>query len=110
MLNANPNPIVSETNRTGYKHYPEDPPGEELGEAARVWQIYGDEAREIDKDMIDEYKESIDILLVFVRSPLLHTTRSVMFMIALHRPVCSLPLQHPLSFKHTNPPKRITHK
>ena len=94
----------------GYKHYPQDPPEEELGETARVWQIYGDEAREIDKDMIDEYKESIDILLVFVRAPLLHsTTRSLMF-IGLHRRVCSRPLRHPLSFKRTNPHKRTIHK
>ena len=57
----------------GYKHYLQDPPGEQLGETARVWHMYGDEAREIDKEMIDEYKESIDILLVFVRGPL-HTT------------------------------------
>jgi hypothetical protein len=71
-MNANPISHASEHYRAGYKHYAEDRPGEELAETARVWQIYGDEAREIDKEMIDEYKESIDILLVFVRGPLPH--------------------------------------
>src|ERR1700742_3996629 len=49
------------------KKYPLDNPGEELGDNARVWRIYFDEAREIDEEIVNEYKESIDILLVFVR-------------------------------------------
>jgi hypothetical protein len=83
MSAAAPIPFVSEHYRAGYKQYPEDPPGEELAETARVWQIYGDEARELDREMIDEYKESIDILLVFVRGPLAHTTLSLMSVVAL---------------------------
>ena len=46
--------------------------GQELGESARVWKIYYDEATEFDEDMIREYKESIDVLLVFVSAPSPH--------------------------------------
>ena len=46
--------------------YPMDEPGSELSQNARVWKIYYDEATEFDEGMIKEYKESIDVLLVFV--------------------------------------------
>jgi hypothetical protein len=94
-MSTNPIPIASEQNCTGYQQYSEGLPGEELGETARVWHMYGDEAREIDKETIDEYKESIDILLVFVRGPsyygtmyVSHSCSSMLF----HRRVYFLPL------------------
>lgn len=56
------------TNSKDYNaKYPPDEPLKELDETARVWRIYGDEALEVDDEMIQEYNESIDILLVFVR-------------------------------------------
>ena len=52
---------------TLYKNkYPLDAPGKEFDANARVWRIYYDEARELDNEVIKEYKESIDVLLVFV--------------------------------------------
>ena len=48
------------------RKYPLDEPGKEFDANARVWRIYYDEAREIDDEVIKEYKESIDVLLVFV--------------------------------------------
>ena len=46
--------------------YPLDKPNEEFGDNARVWKIYYDEAIEYDTTLIQEYKESLDVLLVFV--------------------------------------------
>ncbi|KAF9069320.1 hypothetical protein BDP27DRAFT_1265102 [Rhodocollybia butyracea] len=45
--------------------YPEDERYHELGEEARVWKVYGDEATAFDNDMIGELSDSLDILLVF---------------------------------------------
>ncbi|KAA1466001.1 hypothetical protein DENSPDRAFT_855845 [Dentipellis sp. KUC8613] len=45
--------------------YPADEMGEELGPNARVWRVYLDEAEAFDKDMIDSWKDTIDVLLVF---------------------------------------------
>lgn len=48
--------------------YPPDKPGEEFSDDGRVWKIYYDEAVDFDTKLIHEYKESLDVLLVFVRS------------------------------------------
>ncbi|KAH8822338.1 hypothetical protein DL96DRAFT_1748598 [Flagelloscypha sp. PMI_526] len=45
--------------------YPEDPPGEEASDNARVWMIYNDEAEAYDEDMLSTFRDSIDALLVF---------------------------------------------
>jgi hypothetical protein len=48
--------------------YPEDERYHELDAEARVWRVYGDEATAFDNDMVGELGDSLDILLVFVRS------------------------------------------
>ncbi|KAF9269108.1 hypothetical protein L218DRAFT_1072754 [Marasmius fiardii PR-910] len=40
--------------------------GEELGENARIWQIYIDEAAKADTAMTDGWNRSMDVLLVFI--------------------------------------------
>ncbi|KAF9069310.1 hypothetical protein BDP27DRAFT_1222731, partial [Rhodocollybia butyracea] len=45
--------------------YPEDERYQELGQEARVWKVYGDEATAFDNDMVGELSDSLDILLVF---------------------------------------------
>lgn len=47
--------------------YPEDPSGEEAGEYARVWLTYLDETEQYDRDKIDGWKDTIDVLMVLVR-------------------------------------------
>ncbi|KAH8825791.1 hypothetical protein DL96DRAFT_1530372 [Flagelloscypha sp. PMI_526] len=45
--------------------YPEDPPGQELGEDARVFKVYNDLADEYDRDMIRGFRDTLDSLLIF---------------------------------------------
>ena len=47
--------------------YPPDERYHELGENARVWRVYLDEAGEYDRDMIGQATDSLDVHLVFVR-------------------------------------------
>lgn len=47
--------------------YPEDPFCEEAGPNARVWRTYLDVAEEYDAERIDGWKDTIDVLLIFVR-------------------------------------------
>jgi hypothetical protein len=52
-----------------YDHrYPSDKFGEEMGPGARVWRVYLDEAELNDRDMVEGWKDGIDVLLVFVRT------------------------------------------
>jgi hypothetical protein len=46
--------------------YPEDEFGEEMGPTARVWRVYLDEAEFNDRDMVEGWRDGIDVLLVFV--------------------------------------------
>jgi hypothetical protein len=57
--------------RTYDQKYPKDEPGQEMGENARIWKIYREEAIEFDTDKIDEWHKTLDWLLVFVRLNLL---------------------------------------
>ncbi|KAF9069288.1 hypothetical protein BDP27DRAFT_1363418 [Rhodocollybia butyracea] len=45
--------------------YPEDERYHELGDEARIWKVYDDEATAFDNDMVGELSDSLDILLVF---------------------------------------------
>ncbi len=47
--------------------YPLDPYGQEMSENARIWSIYLDEAADFDANMLAEWRDTIDVLLVFVR-------------------------------------------
>jgi hypothetical protein len=49
------------------KRYPPDEFGQEMGPGARVWRVYLDEAELFDRDMVEGWKDGIDVLLVFVR-------------------------------------------
>jgi hypothetical protein len=39
---------------------------EEMGENARVWRVYNDEADRTDMEMVDGWKGTLDTLLIFV--------------------------------------------
>ncbi|KAH8822346.1 hypothetical protein DL96DRAFT_1620797 [Flagelloscypha sp. PMI_526] len=45
--------------------YPEDPPGQEASDNARVWMICNEEAEIYDADMLRGFRDTIDSLLVF---------------------------------------------
>ncbi len=46
--------------------YPEDAPYEEASPNARVWKTYEDERRIHDANMVEESRDNVDVLLVFV--------------------------------------------
>ncbi len=50
------------------RRFPMDPYGQEMSENARVWQTYVEEAVSFDGEKLDEYRDTIDVLLVFVRN------------------------------------------
>ncbi|PBK65205.1 hypothetical protein ARMSODRAFT_847154, partial [Armillaria solidipes] len=45
--------------------YPPDPYGQEMSGNARIWSIYLDEAADFDANMLAEWRDTIDVLLVF---------------------------------------------
>ncbi|SJL12508.1 uncharacterized protein ARMOST_15935 [Armillaria ostoyae] len=45
--------------------YPLDPHGQEMSDKARIWSIYLDEAADFDANMLAEWRDTIDVLLVF---------------------------------------------
>jgi hypothetical protein len=47
--------------------YPPDELFHEIDEDARVWYVYNDEAEKLDRDMLEEAGDSLDMLLIFVR-------------------------------------------
>lgn len=47
--------------------YPPDAVGEEMAPNARFWRTYNDEAAVSDAEVMEQYRDTIDILLVFVR-------------------------------------------
>ncbi len=56
----------------GYERkYPEDEKHEELGPFARFWRTYLDERAVFDAEMIEDWRDRLDVLLVFVRPSML---------------------------------------
>ena len=49
------------------RKYPPDPWGEEASENARVWKLYRDERSNADRNMLDTWNKTLDVLLIFVR-------------------------------------------
>jgi hypothetical protein len=45
--------------------YPQDDTGQEMGPSSRFWRTYNDEAAAFDSNMVDEYRDTLDVLLVF---------------------------------------------
>ncbi|KAG7453222.1 uncharacterized protein BT62DRAFT_878890, partial [Guyanagaster necrorhizus] len=45
---------------------PPDPYGQEMSDNARIWSIYLDEATEFDTNMLAEWGDAIDVLLIFL--------------------------------------------
>ncbi|KAK0186770.1 hypothetical protein F5146DRAFT_1143164 [Armillaria mellea] len=45
--------------------YPPDPYGQEMSDNARIWPIYLEEAAEFDANTLAEWRDTIDVLLVF---------------------------------------------
>ncbi len=59
--------MVSGAAPRDYKaRYPFDPYGQEMSAMARIWSIYLDEAAAFDANMLAEWRDTIDVLLVFV--------------------------------------------
>ena len=52
--------------------YPDDPYGAEAGQNARVWRVYLDETEQFDNDMIQGFRDTLDVHLVFVRTSNMH--------------------------------------
>ena len=46
--------------------YEPDKYGQEMGPEARVWRVYLDEAEIYDRELLDGYRDTLDVLLVFV--------------------------------------------
>ena len=42
---------------------------EEMGPSARVWHVYNDESEAIDAELVDGWRATTDVLLVFVSLP-----------------------------------------
>ncbi|KAH8823258.1 hypothetical protein DL96DRAFT_1469187, partial [Flagelloscypha sp. PMI_526] len=59
-------PIYLDARSYNYEEkYPEDPPGKEADNDARVWKVYLDEAEVYDEDMIRGFKDTVDSSLIF---------------------------------------------
>ncbi len=56
---------------------PEDKQYEELGPAARVWRTYLEECGLFDREMVEGWKDGLDVLLVFVSASTVHSTSSL---------------------------------
>ncbi|KAF8902697.1 hypothetical protein CPB85DRAFT_1469474 [Mucidula mucida] len=49
-----------------YQHkYPEDAPFQEMGEMARVWKMFLEEYIKYDAEMVEDWRDGLDVLLVF---------------------------------------------
>ncbi len=60
--------MVSGAAPRDYKaRYHPDPYGQEMSDKARIWPIYNEEAADFDANMLAEWQDTIDVLLVFVR-------------------------------------------
>lgn len=46
--------------------YPEDEPYQEMGPMARIWKVFLDECTKFDAEMTEDWKDALDVLLVFV--------------------------------------------
>ncbi|PBK88552.1 hypothetical protein ARMGADRAFT_937155, partial [Armillaria gallica] len=58
--------MVSGAAPRDYKaRYPPDPYGQEMSDKARIWSIYNEEAADFDANMLAEWRDTIDVLLVF---------------------------------------------
>lgn len=56
---------VGATPRDYNARHPPDPPGQEMSENARIWLVYNEEAADFDANMLAEWRDTIDVLLVF---------------------------------------------
>ncbi|SJL12478.1 uncharacterized protein ARMOST_15905 [Armillaria ostoyae] len=56
---------VGVTPRDYKAHYPPDRHGQEMSANARIWPIYLEEAADFDANMLAEWRDTIDVLLVF---------------------------------------------
>ncbi|KAK0436758.1 hypothetical protein EV421DRAFT_2086466 [Armillaria borealis] len=45
--------------------YSEDARGEEMGLFARIWRIYLDECAIFDAEMVEDWRDGLDVLLIF---------------------------------------------
>ena len=46
--------------------YPEDEEYQEMGPMARIWKVFLDECGKFDTEMVENWRDALDVLLVFV--------------------------------------------
>ena len=46
--------------------YAEDEEFKEMGSMARLWKVFLDECAKFDAEMVDDWRDGLDVLLVFV--------------------------------------------
>jgi hypothetical protein len=66
--------------------------GEELAPDSSVWPTYVATAGAHDKDMVDGWNKSLDVLLIFVRHFMVCDCDLLMLILGMRRQVCSPPL------------------
>ncbi len=66
--------------------YPEDPIYAECSPTARVWRAFIEESQKFDTEIVDDWRDTIDVLLVFVS----RFSSQLMFLTIDYRLVCSL--------------------
>lgn len=49
--------------------YPDDEPYTELSPMARIWKVFLDECAKFDAEMVEDWRDALDVLLVFVCRP-----------------------------------------
>lgn len=64
--------VLLAVNPSDYEQkYPEDPYGKEFEPEARVWKVYMDEAEVFDMELTEGWKDTVDVLLVFVSASII---------------------------------------
>lgn len=80
--------------------YAEDVPHTEMGPTARLWKVYNEEAAKFDDDMVEDWKDGLDMLLVFVSNLLAyHAFLNIQGCLILSRAhdLCRRDIQEPKS-------------
>ena len=55
--------------------YPDDEEYKEMGPMARIWKVFLDECGKFDTEMVENWRDALDVLLVFVSLTGLSCTR-----------------------------------
>ncbi|QRV99822.1 activating signal cointegrator 1 complex subunit 3 [Ceratobasidium sp. AG-Ba] len=75
---ANPNP-------TSFKWREPNPIGENLGRDSQIWEIYVEETDRSDKELVKEWNDSLDVLLIFVSAALFSAITTALVIESSHQ-------------------------